>query len=152
MNEEIKRRQDFDDVDIINTAYLVYDPYNEVPGWSDYKDGETRSIILRNRATGMLEQIDFKYSGYVPRSAPGEYHYFWGDVLASGPHCCLAFYFDYEGNCEKIAVSFCGTKMSHEKFKEIEKYTSYPAQFTAAYDAYMWGDWEEWKRRHPPKE
>lgn len=37
---DIKTRDNFDDIDIKNTAYIDYLPYNEVPDCRDYKHGE----------------------------------------------------------------------------------------------------------------
>ena len=140
MQDIIKRRIDFREVNIQNTAYLVYEQYNNAPKWSDFKYGENCTIILRNCESGNLERIDFIYSGCIPLEGNGANGYisFWGDIEASGPHACLVFNFDSTGKCVKITVSFCAPSMDSKTFSKLSEDCKYPAQITTKYDEWNW--------------
>ncbi len=142
MAEEIKLRRYFDDVDVLNTAYIRYEPYNERPKDTDFKYGERRSIVLRNRATQELERIEYVLSGAIPRSSyenDNRCISFWGDIQADGPHCCLVFDFDLStGDCNAISGSFCGRSMSYERDKELSKKATFAAEVTSIYNDALW--------------
>ena len=133
--EKIKLRDNFEDIDITNTAYMDYLPYKEVPDCRDYKHGERRTIVLRNKTTGDLERINYILSGCVPSMTREGYNlWYWGDIEARGPYCCLCFNFgsnDENTKCTAIHASFCGRSASPKEFKELTKDDSYPAAFTS---------------------
>lgn len=137
MQKEIKLRRDFEDVDITKTAYLTYELFDEVPDYTDFKFGECRTIVLRNAETGQLERIEYKLSGGITHhQKPKAYVSYWGDMLTYDYHCCLVFNFNNDGDCTEITASFCAPSMSHERFEEISKDISYPAEITNRYGWY----------------
>lgn len=71
-------------------------------------------------------------SGGAPSmTREGCYLWYWGDIEAEGPHCCLCFNFDHNGKITYINASFCGRSASPKEFKELTKDNSYPAAFTS---------------------
>lgn len=130
--DSIKLRNNFDDIDVINTAYISYLPYEEVPDCKDYRYGGRRTIVLRNKTTGDLERINYVLSGGVPSmTRKGCYLWYWGDIEAEGAHCCLCFNYDSDGKLTHIQASFCGKSPTPEEFEEKTKECSYPAAFTS---------------------
>ena len=130
--ETIRLRDNFDDIDVINTAYISYLPFKEVPDCRDYKHGERRTIVLRNKTTGALERINYVLSGGVPSmTREGCYLWYWGDIEAEGARCCLCFNYASNGKLTHIQASFCGKSPTQEEFKEATKNDSYPAAFTS---------------------
>ena len=133
--ETIKIRDNFDDIDVINTPYIEYLPYLDIPDCKDYKYGERRSIVLRNKKTGELERINYVLDGCVPSLTRKGYNlWYWGDIEAEGAHCCLCFNFDVNDSnarCTRIHASFCGRSPNLKEFKELTKDSRCPASFTA---------------------
>lgn len=133
--ETIKTRKNFDDIDVINTPYIDYLPYLEIPDCKDYKYGERRTIVLRNKMTGELERINYVLVGSVPSMTRKGYNlWYWGDIEADGAHCCLCFNFninDKNAKCTHIHASFWGRSPSPKEFEEIETEGNYAAAFTA---------------------
>lgn len=130
--EEILIRRDFSDIDVVNTPYILYEKYDELPSYRDYKYGERRSIVLRNVSTGKLEKITYTLCGGVPQLIDTKsYIRYWGEIEAQGAYCCLCFNFDHEGNCYKIHASFCGRSPSPEEFMEKTKNCTYGAASTS---------------------
>ena len=126
--ETIIDRDNYDDIDVINTAYITYVPYREIPSYSDCKYGEQRTIVLRNKETGQLERINYTYCGCVLSiTRKGCYLWFWGDVEAKGAHTCLVFNFDTNDNCYLITISFCGKSLPIDEFIRRNKDSKYGA-------------------------
>ena len=132
MKEEIFDRHSFADVDVETTAYLVYETFEEVPSWTDFRYGEKRTIVLRNQQTGGLERLRYQLSGAVKWHHYEGYQWYWGDIESSDHHCALVFNFDRTGQIEKITASFSGRSPSHEEFKKlVGKAPRFPAEFTS---------------------
>ena len=125
---QIKERKDFSDINVEEIHVIPYDIYEERPRCTDFKYGENRSIILRNKMSGELEKINFKFIGSMPfDDSPGCYWY-WGQIEADGPNCCLTFYFEADGSLRSVSASFCAKSPSHESFKRMNEKVSYPAE------------------------
>ena len=131
MQSKVRKRKSFLDVDLGKTAYLEYEKYDWLPSSEDFEYGEERSIVLRNKSSGELEQIDYVLSGGVRSATRPGYCWFWGDVISDDYNCCLVFNYDSTGKCDKVTISFCGKSPDCGQFKEITKGTWYPAGFTA---------------------
>lgn len=78
--ETIKTRKNFDDIDVINTPYIDYLPYLEIPDCKDYKHGERRTIVLRNKMTGELERINYVLVGSVPSMTRKGYNLWYWEI------------------------------------------------------------------------
>lgn len=131
MCENIKERKDFSDIDVSKTHYIPYEPYNEVPRCTDFKYGKKNSIVLRNKLTGELEKIKYEFVGSVPfDDQPGCYWY-WGQIDAGGPNCCLLFTFEADGSLRSVSASFCTKNPSSEAFRKMNEGIKYPAQITS---------------------
>ena len=59
MEAKIRKRRDFSDIDVENTAYIEYELCGDQPDFSAYTYGTKHSIVLRNTATGELEEFEF---------------------------------------------------------------------------------------------
>ncbi len=132
MDEAIKARTSFteEDIDIKKTGTIEYEVYEYTPAPDDFVMGEERENVFRNTRTGGLESIKYVLSGGVPyENRPGCY-WFWGKVIADGYNSYLTFYFDGEGNINKIAVSFAAPEPSREFSEKRNKEIKYAAQFT----------------------
>ena len=130
MREIIRERRSFSDVDLDGTAYIPYEPYLEIPKCTDYSDGKKSKIILRNKSTGVLEEISYKMSGGVPFDSRPGYYWFWGDVESEDVNCCLVFYFKIDGALDKISLSFCGKYPTSEELKKMNSGIRYAAEFS----------------------
>ena len=123
MQEQIKLRNNFRDIDIAKVAYIDYEIYEEVPDFSTFTYGSQHTIVLRNKKTRELERINYTISGSNGDMFP-ESKRIWGDVEAEDSataHCCLCFYLtpDQKG-VEDVAASFCaqaGLANSPQKLK-----------------------------------
>ena len=108
MCEYIKIRDSFSDIDIEKMSYIEYLPYREIPQCTDYRSGEARTIVLRNKVNNDLELIKYKLTGAVRFSSKPGFYWFWGDIESKDHNCCLVFYFRPDGKFNKAVASFCG--------------------------------------------
>ena len=128
MEPKIRKRCDFSDIDVENTAYLEYELCGDPPDFSSYSFGSKHSIVLRNIATGELEEFEFVISGddgcFFPNARTLQ-----GEIIADDSdknHCILVFYIQW-GKVENITASFCGKSMDTSKFAKIVESKSYGA-------------------------
>ncbi len=133
MRDHIKKRNNFKDIDINEVAYIPYAPYKEFPTRYDYKDGEKKTIVLLNKLTGELEEIEFKYDGAVPLPHENGYMWYWGEVKTNDYNASIVFYFFRDGSFKEAAVTLCGRSPNREEFKKMKRGIKYPAQITARY-------------------
>lgn len=113
MEEEIRYRQDFEDTDIENTPYIIYEPYKEIPYSEDYFYGRENSILLKNKDTDKLERIDYILCGAIPFRNRTGYRQYWGEIqLKDNTLSYITFYFDKDGKLDEILVSFIDSESS----------------------------------------
>ena len=128
MEAKIKKRRDFSDIDVENTAYIKYELCGDQPDFSAYTYGTKHSIVLRNTATGELEEFEFVISGDDGEFFPNT-RKLWGDIIADDSdknHCILVFNIEWN-KVEKITASFCGISMDISEFAKIVESKSYGA-------------------------
>lgn len=103
--EEIFKRTSFEEYDPTIVAHIDYAIYEEVPRCTDFEYGARKTIILRNKETNLLEQLDYIMTGCVSRDFGEEKLWYWGRVQ---PECGidLAFYFDLNGRIENISAIY----------------------------------------------
>ena len=130
MCETVKERRNFSDVDLDKTAYILYEPYLEIPKCTDYSMGKKSKIILRNKSTGCLEEISYKMCGGVPFNSRPGYHWYWGDVDSNDANCCLVFQYETDGALDSISISFCGKYPTSEESEKMRKGIRYAAEFS----------------------
>ena len=109
-------------------AYIVYEPYGELPDFTTFTYGSNHSIVLRNKETGGLERIEFTMSGDDGKF-PHRDRRLWGDIKSDDYHMILVFSLN-DGKIEKITASFCGNSMSRERYAKIVEKSSYAAEAT----------------------
>ena len=110
MQEEIMLRDNFDEIDVFEVGYILYDLVDGMPDFSTYTIGSEQSIVLRNIETGKLERINFRVEG-----DNGEFfthsRRLWGEIHARDSetkHCYLCFYFNFnQDGLKDLAASFC---------------------------------------------
>ena len=132
MEAKIRKRRDFSDIDVENTAYIEYELCGDQPDFSAYTYGTKHSIVLRNTATGELEEFEFVISGDDGEFFPNTRR-LWGDIIADDSdknHCILVFNIEWN-KVEKITASFCGRSMDTSEFAKIVESKSYGAAASA---------------------
>lgn len=104
--------------------------YEYTPRPTDFVKGKEQEKVFRNTVTGGLESIKYNLCGGVPYDNRPGYFWFWGNVIADGYNCYLAFYFDGKGDVNKIAVTFASPNPSSDFAEKRNKEISYGAQFS----------------------
>ncbi|MBR2709091.1 hypothetical protein IKE98_02050 [Candidatus Saccharibacteria bacterium] len=133
MRENVKKRDNFSDINIAEVAYIPYAGYKEFPNRFEYEYGKEKTIILRNELTGELEEVEYKYSGAVPLKHAEGYQWYWGDVKADDYNSNICFYFFKDGTFKEAAITLCGNSLSKKEFDKISKGVKYPAEVTARF-------------------
>ena len=129
MKEEVFFRRSFKEYNPETVAYIEYELTDAVPDFSTFVYGSEHTVVLRNKETGKLEQLNFTLSGDNGKFFPGARD-LWGDIESDDYHTILVFSFE-EGEVTKITASFCGNSMSREKYNKIVNNSSYAAAATA---------------------
>ena len=128
MREEVFLRRSFTEYNPETVAYIEYELTDAEPDFSTFLYGSFHSVVLRNKQTGKLEQINFTICGddgkYTKRLRR-----IWGDIESDDYHTILVFELE-EGKPRKITASFCGNSMSREKYSKIVNESPYAAAAT----------------------
>lgn len=125
----IRKRNSFHDIPK-DQPYITYIPYDRVPSCEDYVYGKQDSIILKNKDTNELEQIDYRLIGAIPFIYRFGYQSFWGEIDADDRYCCLVFNYTLDGSLDKITASFCGKSPTASRFDEMNEKITYAAEIT----------------------
>lgn len=113
----IKKRVSFEEYDPEIVANVEYVIYKDRPLCNDFKAREERTIVLRNKQTGKLEEIKYTLCGSVPLIGTDQYLWYWGRVV---PECGmnLVFYFNLKGEITDVKAIYSAKSMSIKRYNE----------------------------------
>lgn len=117
--EPIKKRIDFKEYDPVKVSHVEYEPYEEIPKSTDFVAGEKRKMIVRNKETGGLEEIEYILHGAIPLPdfySDVKYMEYWGRII---PECGMEFdfSFDLHGKLKKICAIYAAPDVDPKKIK-----------------------------------
>lgn len=120
--EKIKKRISFKEYDPTKVAYVEYEIYKEVPACDDFIYGEVRRIVLRNKYTQELEEIEYRLSGGLSLNVenPSMRIRYWGRII---PECGMNLLFDFhiDGALKSIVANYSAPELTHEQYEELQK-------------------------------
>ncbi len=131
---EVLLRNSFLDYNPEEKPYIVYELTEAVPDFSSFTYGSRHSVVLRNKETHQLEQLNFVICGDDGEFFPGV-RSLWGDIESEDYHAVLVFNFDGD-DVSKITASFCGNSLSRNEFAKIVEKAPYGAAATT-YDIFF---------------
>lgn len=128
----MRERKTFSEYDPTKVAYVEYEVYKQAPLCTDFKFGEHREIVLRNKDSRELEKIKYVLSGGLSVDGSGRnYMRYWGRI---SPECGmnLVFNFGIDGDIENIAAVYAAPE-DYEKSRMATAMSRCPAEATALY-------------------
>ena len=128
---KIMERRSFEEYDPVKVAYVEYEVFKRVPLCTDFKFGETRKIVLRNKATRKLERIEYTLSGGLSVDGSERRIRYWGRIR---PECGmnLVFNFKVDGSIKDIEAVYSAPE-DYEKSRMAMTKSRCPAEAAAFY-------------------
>ena len=124
--ERVRKRQCFSSREM-QKPYLLYTPHKVFPRPTDVTEEDltnkvSRSIILKNKENGILEEINYVLVGGMPFTRREGYQWYFGEVKTTdGIYSCLCFNFGEEGELKEIHISFCGRSATPKRLEEMSR-------------------------------